>query len=92
MEIDVTLLTCPFALPRRQQLSISQNPDPKACEQPVEQPQRQGGHSECTDPEERRFGPADHFLNVHPVHGSGSRWLCVCVSVYVETSILGNVL
>jgi len=73
MKIDETQLTCPFAQLRGEQPSISQDPDPEAQEQLVEQPQCQGGHSERTDPEERRLGPADHFLNVHPVHGSGSR-------------------
>lgn len=92
VKTDVTQLTCPFAQLRWEQLPISQDPDPKAWEHPVEQPQQQGGYCERADPEERRLGPAKRLLNVQPVHGSGSRWLGVCETVYVETSILGNVL
>lgn len=73
VKADVTRLTCPFAQPRREQLPVAQDPDPEAREQPVEQPQRQGGHGERTDPEERRLGPAERLLSVHPLHGSGSR-------------------
>lgn len=73
VKIDVTQLTCPLAQLRGEQLPVSQDPDPEAGEQPVEQPQRQGGHGERTDPEERRLGPAERLLHVHPVHGCGCR-------------------
>ena len=85
LEAAVTPLTCPFAQLRGEQLPIPQDPDPEAWEQPVEQPQRQGGHSEGADPEERCLGPAERLLGVHPLHGCGdSAW---CVRVCVETSM-----
>lgn len=72
-------LTCPFSQPRGEKLPVPQYPYPEACDKPVEQPQRQRGHGERTDPEERRLGPSDHLIHALPVHGSSfSVYMCVC--------------
>ena len=70
--------TCPFAQLRREQLPVAQDPDPEARQQPVDQPESQGGHGEGTDPEQRRLSPAQRLLDVLPLHDGECVLQCAC--------------
>lgn len=87
-DADMTRLTCPFAQLRRKQLPVAQDPDSEARQQPVDQPESQGGHGERTDPEQRLLSPAERLFDVHPLHDG----VCACDGARAETSLLSNLL